>query len=273
MKKILDWTSQEVANIFDEATLWSAPFGKMLLENIPMPPEASIVDIGFGTGFPLIELSQRFGPKSKVFGVDIWQEGINRAVMKIKTLGLDNVEIMNKSATEIKIEAHSIDLVTSNLGINNFEEKELVYAEIIRILKKGASLCLTTNPIGTFEELFDVFYRVLNRMGLKEELKKLDDSIARRKTKEAIISELEEAGFKLKVAKSDSANIKFVDGTALMNHSLIRIGFRSSWENMIREEYRALFFKDVIQEVNQIIDTKGVFVMSIPMLYFEFIAL
>ena len=52
MKKILDWQDQSVADIFDEATLWSAPFGRLLLENIPMKPVGRVVDIGFGTGFP-----------------------------------------------------------------------------------------------------------------------------------------------------------------------------------------------------------------------------
>ena len=146
MKKILDWESKEVANIFDEATLWSAPFGRLLLENIPMTPKAKIVDIGFGTGFPLIELSQRFGDKSKIYGIEIWKEGINRAKEKIKTLEIRNIEIIEESATNISIGDSQIDLVTSNLGVNNFEEKEKVYFEIKRILKRGGRLSITTNP-------------------------------------------------------------------------------------------------------------------------------
>lgn len=48
MKKILDWESKEVTSIFDEVTLCSAPFGRMLLEDIAMMPRVNIVDIGFG---------------------------------------------------------------------------------------------------------------------------------------------------------------------------------------------------------------------------------
>ncbi|MEE9430720.1 MAG: class I SAM-dependent methyltransferase [Melioribacteraceae bacterium] len=94
MKKLLDYKCKEVVNIFDEVTLWSAPFGRLLLENIPMKSEAKIVDIGFGTGFPLIELSQRFGEKSKIYGIDIWEEGINRTKDKINTLELNNIELI-----------------------------------------------------------------------------------------------------------------------------------------------------------------------------------
>ena len=57
MKSLLDWRSPAVADIYDKVTLWSAPFRWMLLENIPMQPGARVLDIGFGTGFPLIELA------------------------------------------------------------------------------------------------------------------------------------------------------------------------------------------------------------------------
>lgn len=66
MKGILDYQSGEVVNIFDAASLWAAPFGRLLLENIPMRAQSQVLDIGFGTGFPLIELSQRFGEDSTI---------------------------------------------------------------------------------------------------------------------------------------------------------------------------------------------------------------
>lgn len=270
MKKILDWESREVVNIFDEVTLWSAPFGRMLLENIPMMPRATIVDIGFGTGFPLIELSQRFGDESKIYGIDIWEEGINRAKDKIKTLGLSNIEIIEESAAKINIGDHQIDLVTSNLGVNNFEQKDAVYSEIHRILKSKGRLSITTNPVGTFVELFDVFSSIFEALKLKEEQISLAENIGHRNTEKGIISELKQHGFKLLKTQSDSTNIRFVDAEALLNHSLIRIGFRKYWEKMVREEHRAQFFEQLILKINQLIESNGAFTLTIPMLYLEF---
>ncbi len=60
MKDILDWQRADVVNAFDEVSLWSAPFGRLLLEEIPMKPNARIVDVGFGCVFTLIEISQPF---------------------------------------------------------------------------------------------------------------------------------------------------------------------------------------------------------------------
>lgn len=268
MKKLLNWKDEEVVNIFDEVTLWSAPFGRLLLENIPMKAESKIVDIGFGTGFPLIELSQIFGDTSKIYGIDIWKEGINRTKDKIQTLGIKNIEIIEQSATKIEIKDDQIDLVTSNLGVNNFEEKEKVYLEIKRILKKGGRLCITTNPIGTFKELFTIFDIVLNELKLEEERKSLEEYVKHRNTKEGIISELNQYGFKLIKDKADVTKMRFVNSMAVLNHSLIRIGFREYWEKMIGET--PVFFEKLIQKVDEIIESKEEFNMTIPMLYLEF---
>lgn len=270
MKKILDWEAKEVANIFDEVTLWSAPFGRMLLENIPMFPKATIVDIGFGTGFPLIELSQRFGDSSKIYGIDIWKAGINRAKEKIDTLALTNIEIIEESATKINLKDNQIDLITSNLGVNNFEDRDQVYHEIYRILKKGGKFCITTNPIGTFEELFDLFGSIFNEMELTEEIIKLEEYIEHRKTEKDIISEFNQYHLRLVKSKSDSTNIRFADATAVLDHSLIRIGFREYWEKIIKEENSSKFFENLLLKINNIIEANGEFIMTIPVLYLEF---
>jgi len=52
--------------IFD-IPIWSAPFGQVLLDNIDYNTKfEKILDVGFGNGFPLLELSQRYGFKTKV---------------------------------------------------------------------------------------------------------------------------------------------------------------------------------------------------------------
>lgn len=270
MKKLLNWQSKEVVNIFDEVTLWSAPFGRLLLENIPMRPKSKIVDIGFGTGFPLIELSQRFGKDAQIYGIDIWEEAIKRTKEKIATLEIKNIKIIENTASEIPINSDEIDLVTSNLGINNFDAKSLVYAEVYRILKKGGQLCLTTNPIGTFKELFDLFHTVLLELELEKEIRKLTNYIHHRNTAEGIIAELEESGFVLVKQQTATTRMRFVSGKALLNHSLIRIGFREYWENMISEQDVDLFFDRLIQKIDAIVQSKGEFSMTIPMLYLEF---
>jgi hypothetical protein len=56
----------EHVRVADELPFWSAPFGLKLLDLIDYKPAISAIDIGFGTGFPLIELAMRLGDSSAV---------------------------------------------------------------------------------------------------------------------------------------------------------------------------------------------------------------
>jgi len=270
VKPILNWRDKSVVAHFNEVTLWSAPFGRLLLENIPMQKGMTIADIGFGTGFPLIELSQRFGESSTIYGIDIWPEAIQLVREKIKLFDLRNISILESSATEINIKDQTVDLVTSNLGINNFEEKEKVYKEIHRILKPNGTLCITTNPIGTFQQLFDVFDLAFSKLGLKEQRTKLQEYIENRQTEATIVKSFTENDFRLQHSKKDATNIKFTDAEALLDHALIRIGFREGWEGMVPKNQQDAFFHLVKTEIEKVVTSKGFFEMTIPMLYLAF---
>jgi len=53
------------ALIYDDLSLWAAPFGLKLLDTARLRRGITVVDIGTGGGFPLIELAQRLDPSSR----------------------------------------------------------------------------------------------------------------------------------------------------------------------------------------------------------------
>lgn len=270
MKGILDWQSKEVVNIFDETSLWSAPFGRLLLANIPMKKKATVLDIGFGTGFPLIELSQRFGRSSTIYGIDIWDEAILRTEEKIRVLGIQNIKILKQSAEKIPLADDSVDLICSNLGVNNFEHKLAVLQECHRVLKHDGSICITTNPIGTFEALYSLFITAAEFLGLKDAIKNIEANRNHRDHFENIKTYMADEGFILHDKKTDEDVIRFVDALSVFNHSLIRFGFLASWKTFIAEEMQATFFKKVIALIQREIKTQGEFSLKIPILYLAF---
>ncbi len=107
-------------------------------------------------------------------------------------------------------------------------------------------------------------------MNLNEELQKIKTYIQHRATKESIEEEFKQVGLTLVKSKSDHTNMRLTDAKALLNHSLIRIGFRSYWENMVQKEKQEDFFKNLIHKINTIIKNQGEFKITIPMLYLEF---
>lgn len=268
IKNNLDWKLKNVVSIYDEAPLWSAPFGRLLLENIPMRNKKVIVDLGFGTGFPLIELAQRFGPDSTIFGVDIWPAAIERAKEKITELEINNITIFEKRASEVKLYNESVDLVCSNLGVNNFDQRVEVIRKARKMLKSDGDFCLTTNDNSTFKELFEVFKRTLDQLEL--ERGPLEKYLTQRQTAEEVVKEITSEGFELIQEKKDITCLRFTNAEAVFNHSLIRIAFKSSWEMLVEKENLDYFFKVAIELINEEIKVNGEFKMTIPILYFGF---
>ena len=76
MKKKIDYLSytfkdnKTTVNTFDEMPLWSASFGLLLLKHVTLKPNLTVLDIGSGAGFPLLELAERLGPSAKLCGID-----------------------------------------------------------------------------------------------------------------------------------------------------------------------------------------------------------
>jgi precorrin-6B methylase 2 len=66
----------DVAANYDELPPWSAPFGQVILDRVPLRRGQTVLDIGAGTGFLTIELAQRGGNDSRVIAVDPWAEAM-----------------------------------------------------------------------------------------------------------------------------------------------------------------------------------------------------
>src|SRR3712207_1407220 len=87
---VADLTSPSAVAAYDELPLWSAMFGLLLLEHVPLSGCRAALDVGCGTGFPLIELAERLGPACQVDGVDTWAQALGRAADKLAARGVRN---------------------------------------------------------------------------------------------------------------------------------------------------------------------------------------
>ena len=186
----IDYFQLEFGEWYDELPLWSAPFGLLLLDRVPMKSGLTILDVGAGTGFLTLELAQRCGPDATVFAVDPWKAGMSRLRRKLDHLGVGNVVLIEQDATAIDLPDASIDLVVSNLGINNFENAAAVLESCFRVAKPGARLLLTTNLAGHMSEFYDVYRATLIELGQTDRLAALDAHISHRGTVDSVASVL-----------------------------------------------------------------------------------
>ena len=259
----------EFTNTYDELPLWSASFGLLLLKHLEYKQGLSILDIGSGAGFPLMEIAGRFGASCKCYGLDVWTNANNRTRQKIKNYGLTNVEIIEGSAEQIPFDNNSIDLIVSNLGINNFTNPAVVFRECSRILKPNGKLAITTNLNGHWQEFYNIFENTLRQAGKEQLIIKLKEEQAHRGTIESISTLFTANGFKLSRHYTDSFEMKFADGSAFLNHHFIKLGWLSSWKDLLAGEDMAALFTLLEQDLNAYATAHGGLTLSVPMVFIE----
>lgn len=270
LTKILDWKREDIANLYDECPLWSSPFGLLLMEHFPIGHYNRYLDIGCGTGFPLIDISQRLGINCKAYGVDPWHTAINRARIKIQTIGLTNIDLIEADASVLSFPNDYFDLVTSNLGINNFADPLAVISECCRVIKKGSFFCATTNLNGTFQEFYEIFSQTLAELGLSKKYEaQYHAHVHHRGTIDSMRDLFEKAGFKIARQIESTVHMRFLNGSSFLNHSLIIIGFIHPWRNLFDDSDRQTFFKRFENNLNSFSESKGELKLTIPMAYFE----
>jgi arsenite methyltransferase len=267
MKKYLsnDFHFIKMIDLIDELPIWSAPFGLKLLDYIDYKPNISAIDIGFGNGFPLTEIALRLGDSAVVYGIDPWKEAIERVKKKIKFYSLTNVKIIEGIAESIPLDNDSIDLITSNNGINNVTDIDKVLFECSRIIKKGGQFVLTMNLDMSMFEFYGQLERVLTELNMHKEIDLMHQHIALKRTPiGSIVSMLEMHGFIIKDLEHDQFNYRFANGTAMLNHYFIRLAFMESWIKLLPKDNVEQIFDTIESRLNEQSGITGGIKLSIP---------
>jgi len=108
----------------------------------PIHDGETVVDIGCGAGMDLLLAARRVGPKGRAIGVDMTDAMVERARKSSAASGKEQIEVRKGDATSLPLADETIDVVISNGVLNLVPEKELAFAEIVRVLKSGGRLHL-----------------------------------------------------------------------------------------------------------------------------------
>jgi len=260
-----DLDNADLVSVFDELPLWAAPFGLELLEAITLKKNITALDIGFGAGFPILEIAQRLGNTCRVYGIDPWQTAIERTKKKIEVFSIRNVELIQGVAEKIPLENNSVDLITSNNGLNNVSDLDKTLFECSRIAKKNCQLVFSFNLDTTMIEFYDVMEKILKENELESSMQKMKEQIySKRKPVKEWISLLSKHGFKTNQISEDKFEYRFIDGTALFDHFFIRLAFYPGWKSVVPKEKQDMIFGLVKTELNTLSEKNGFIKLSVP---------
>ncbi len=265
----IDLEDPEIVSAYDELPLWSATFGLLLLKHLPFDRHAAVLDVGCGTGFPLLELAERLGATGRVHGIDPWGAALRRAQRKARVRGVENVTLCRADAAAMPYSDGAFDLVVSNLGVNNFSDPDAVLGECRRVLRPAAPLALTTNLQGHMEEFYAVFESTLEELALRDAIAVLRQHVRHRATVDGLATLFERTGFRLSKVREETATMRFRDGSALLRHYFIRLGFLDGWKGVLLPGDREKAFVRLEADLNALSERRGELSLTIPMAYLE----
>ena len=136
------YTEEELSSLPEKATAASAGCGNptALAE---IKPGETVLDIGSGGGIDVFLAARKVGPTGKTIGVDMTPEMIDLARENAEKAELPNVEFRLGEIEHLPVADESVDLIVSNCVINLSTDKDAVFGEAYRVLRKGGRMLLS----------------------------------------------------------------------------------------------------------------------------------
>ena len=264
-----DFNDPQFIALFNETPIWSARFGFFMMQHLELRNHIRVMDLGCGAGFPLFELAYMHGPDCELIGLDTWQPALDYAEQRRAYFGLNHVQVVAYDGGVFPFPNGHFDLIVSNLGVNNFENPRATLAECARVCKPGARLVITTNIQGHMQAFYMLYRQVLEEFGNEVYLKRLEIHEQHRGTPESHIALIQQAGFHIERTIEDQTIMRYVNGTALFAHPLIRFAFMPAWVSLIEPDDQEAIFTQLEARLNEYAEAHGDLRLAIPMLYIE----
>ena len=247
-----DLGDPDTVALYDDLPVWSAPFGQVLLDAVELRANLTVLDVGCGTGFPLLELAERLGPGAHLHGVDPWAPAMDRLRAKVAAWKLGGqVTLHVKHVETLELGSACFDLIVSNNGLNNVGDLPQALAVCARLARPRAQLVFTANLPRTMAGFYEVLGPALEKAGVADGQKRIEEHIrARRRPVEELVALTGAAGFKTYAVSQHSFRWRFASAEALFRHHFIRLAFLEGWRALVPEEARPEVFRTVTERLD-----------------------
>lgn len=141
LSRSIGYKEEELETVPEEANM-GLGCGSPLSYGEPRKGEV-VVDLGCGKGMDVFLAAEKVGDEGKVIGVDMTLEMLSEAREIAEKNGYRNTEFRLGEIEHIPVGDNTVDLVISNCVINLSIDKQQVYDDIYRILKKGGRISIS----------------------------------------------------------------------------------------------------------------------------------
>src|SRR6202162_3172141 len=136
------YDSSQAGQIPEEALLASLGCGNPTAL-AQLNPGEIVLDLGSGGGIDVLLSAKRVGPAGKTYGLDMTDEMLALANENKRRAGAENVEFLKGEIEHIPLPDDSVDVIISNCVINLSADKDQVFREALRVLKRGGRFAVS----------------------------------------------------------------------------------------------------------------------------------
>jgi len=108
-----------------------------------LKPGEVVLDLGSGGGIDCFLAARQVGPQGRVIGLDMTPEMVKLAHQNAKKVGATNVEFRYGEMEDMPLLDESVDVIISNCVINLSPDKDKVFSEAYRVLRRGGRLAVS----------------------------------------------------------------------------------------------------------------------------------
>jgi len=167
---------------------------RLLAETAGFQPEDTVLDVGFGFGDQDMFWAESFAVH-RIVGLNITPSQVTTARRRVQERGLDDrIELLEASATDMPLDAVSVDKVVGLECAFHFDTREQFFHEAFRVLRPGGRLVLADVVPNT--PLPPGFARRIQRMNWNTFSKKYSVPAANADSHDSYRAKLEGAGFR-----------------------------------------------------------------------------
>lgn len=108
-----------------------------------LKPGETVIDLGCGGGLDAFLAAKQVGETGHVIGVDMTPEMIEKARANARKGGYDQVEFRLGEIENLPVADASADVIMSNCVINLSPDKQRVFDEAFRVLRRGGRMAVS----------------------------------------------------------------------------------------------------------------------------------
>jgi ubiquinone/menaquinone biosynthesis C-methylase UbiE len=242
---------------------WCELFDRMIEQEVQLPKEGRILELGCGTGGLAIDLALRGEGGREVVAIDADPAMIALAQGKASIHKPSGLTFLTGTLETLALPPERFDLLIADFSLTPWRQAPCQIEELLPLARKGATLVLKLATRGSFDEFFSLYWEALYHLGLSELSPALEALIEARLSVTDAERWVREAGWHHVKSLQGMSPLTFPDAATLFDSPLLQTVFLDSWLDILPDESTR---DAVTKQISQILDQErqgGTFDLSV----------